>query len=478
MKKKIKIRYFYQQFLSHMSILIVAFLVLSLLFAKYMEDFIYKKNADELIAYGEQMIQDLNRSGDNGTYIFSSYTRVLAGQNIEYRIFNENRKIIYPTGGRITLKDEEWESIRNGNIHIVNKDYKRFDQGVTLVLLPIYQHGDFIGGILLFSPISGLSVMISEVNQYLFYTVIIALIVSLLLSWILSKFHVNRIKKLQDATSQVAQGNYDVRVHSSNLDEIGELAEDFNQMVDQLKNQMEEIETLENRRRQFMADVSHELRTPLTTISGVVEGIRSDMIPVEEQAKGMSLVSKETKRLIRLVNENLDYEKVRSNQVKLMKEEIQLAEVLEIIQEQLDLLAEEKNNHIIVEAKEDLFVYADYDRLTQILINIVKNSIQFTENGSIYLRGKQGDHETIIEIEDTGIGMNPEEVKNIWRRFYKADISRANNPYGEFGLGLSIVQQLVHMHDGKIDVTSEKGKGTKFEIRIPSLKEEHTKEYE
>lgn len=454
----------------------VAFLVLSLLFAKYMEDFIYKNNAEELISYGEQMIQDLNHSGDIGTYVFSSYTRVLAGQNIEYSIFNEERKIIYPTRGRvITLQDEEWESIRNGNIHIVNQDYKRFDQGVTFVLLPIFQSGEFIGGILLSSPISGLSVLISEVNQYLFYTVIIALIVSLLLSWFLSKFHVNRIKKLQDATSQVAEGNYDVKVHSSNFDEIGELAEDFNQMVDQLKNQMEEIDSLENRRRQFMADVSHELRTPLTTISGVVEGIRSDMIPVEEQAKGMNLVSKETKRLIRLVNENLDYEKVRSNQVKLIKEEIQLTEVLEIIQEQLDFLAEEKNDQIIVEAEDNLYVYADYDRLTQILINIVKNSIQFTENGNIYLRGKQGDNETIIEIEDTGIGMNPEEVKNIWRRFYKADISRANNPYGEFGLGLSIVQQLVHMHDGEIEVTSEKGKGTKFEIRMPSLKEEHAK---
>ena len=148
-----------------------------------------------------------------------------------------------------------------------------------------------------------------------------------------------------------------------------------------------------------------------------------------------------------------------------------MAEVLEIIQEQLDLLAEEKNDRIIVETDEEVYVNADYDRLTQILINIVKNSIQFTENGSIYLRAKQGDSETIIEIEDTGIGMNPDEVKNIWRRFYKADISRANNPYGEFGLGLSIVQQLVHMHDGTIEVTSEKGKGTKFEIRIPYVKE-------
>ena len=216
-----------------------------------------------------------------------------------------------------------------------------------------------------------------------------------------------------------------------------------------------------------MADVSHELRTPLTTISGVIEGIRSDMIPEVEKEKGMQLASKETKRLIRLVNENLDYEKIRSNQVTLYKEEIQLVEVLEIIKDQLDMLAEEKNNKIIVDVDPDAYVYADYDRLTQILINIIKNSIQFTENGTITLRGKVGNGETIIEIEDTGTGINPEDIEKIWRRFYKSGLSRSTNPYGEFGLGLSIVKQLVMMHNGKIEVTSDEGEGTTFCIRFP-----------
>ena len=91
-----------------------------------------------------------------------------------------------------------------------------------------------------------------------------------------------------------------------------------------------------------MADVSHELRTPLTTINGVIQGIRNDMIPETEKERSMQLVSKETNRLIRLVNENLDYEKIRSNQVKLMKQDIELVEVLEIIQDQLEILAEDK----------------------------------------------------------------------------------------------------------------------------------------
>ena len=461
-----KFKYIYQQISSHLSIIIVAIIVLSLFFSHYVESLVYKNKAEELSEYGQNIMKDLEiRIIDRE--VLSDYSHILAGRKIEYMIFDGDRRIMYPTNGRIILKDEEWNKIKGGQTVIVKQDRNRFDQAVTFVLLPYIQNGTFLGGILLASPISGSREMISQINQYLWYAVMIALVVALILSWLLSKIHVNRIKRLQEATSLVAAGDYTVRLPSSNFDEIGELGEDFNEMVEKLYQSNEEIESLENRRRQFMADVSHELRTPLTTINGVIQGIKNDMIVEEEKEKGMQLVSKETNRLIRLVNENLDYEKIRSNQVKLIKTEIELVEVLEIIKDQLEILADEKNNKILVDVEEKVMVRADYDRIVQILMNITKNSIQFTENGTITLRGKTGTEETIIEIEDTAIGMDPKEIENIWRRFYKADLSRSTNPYGEFGLGLSIVKKLVLLHDGNIIVTSEQGHGTKFVITFP-----------
>jgi signal transduction histidine kinase len=465
-----KVKYLYQQLLSHFSVIVIAFLLLSLLFSHYVEQFVYDSKTEELATYGQTILHDIQQDQRNSNRILQSYGHVLNGRDIQYSLFDEKSTIIYSTGIKtplIELSEKEWHNINNGETVIVKQDFKRFNEAVTFVLLPYVKNNRFVGGILLTSPIKGSREVISQMNTYLLVTTFIALAISLLLSWILSTFHVRRIKRLQLATSTVAQGDYSVRIPSSDFDEIGELAADFNKMVERLDTSMEEIENLENRRRQFMADVSHELRTPLTTIRGIIEGLRNDMIPESEKVKGLQLATNETMRLIRLVNENLDYEKIRSKQVILIKQDIQLVELLEIIKDQLDGVSMERNNEIIVAVDPDVSVFADYDRLTQILINITKNSIQFTENGRIYLRGYANDTNCVIEIEDTGIGIDPDDIEKIWGRFYKAIVSRTTNPYGEFGLGLSIVKSLVMMHNGTIKVTSEKGKGTKFTLLFP-----------
>lgn len=465
-----KIKYLYQQLTSHVSVIVIAFLIISLLFSHYVEKFVYNNKTEELATYGQTILHDIGRNPRNSTNILTSYGHVLNARDIQYSLFDEKSAIIYSTGLKtplIELNEDEWQDIKNGQTVIVKQDFKRFNEAVTFVLLPYIQNHRFVGGILLTSPIKGSREVISQMNAYLLITTFIALAIALLLSWILSTFHVRRIKRLQLTTSAITHGDYSVRIPSSNFDEISELAGDFNKMVEKLDASMEEIENLENRRRQFMADVSHELRTPLTTIRGITEGLKNDMISETEKEKGLQLASNETMRLIRLVNENLDYEKIRSNQVTLTKQDIQLVELLEVIQEQLEGMAAERNDTIIVTADPAVRVFADYDRLTQILINIMKNSIQFTDNGTIHLRGFEKDDATIIEIEDTGIGIDPADVEKIWSRFYKAIVSRTTNPYGEFGLGLSIVKQLVMMHDGTIDVSSEKGIGTKFTISLP-----------
>ncbi|MGI2327966.1 ATP-binding protein [Planococcus sp. YIM B11945] len=463
--KKPRIKYFYQLIASHLSVLLIAFLILSIVFVRYIDDFAYEEKAQELERYGQQILRELERARP-GTDL-QTYVSLLRSQNIDFIVFNQESRILYPFSGAfppVELTREEWNVIERGETLVVNRDVERFENTVTFVALPYVDDEELIGGVLLASPVSGTREMISELNKTLVTTILIALAVALIISLLLSKLHVSRIQRMQKATSMISEGHYDVNLPESNFDEIGDLAKDFNKMAGKLQQSNEEIERLENRRRQFMADVSHEMRTPLTTIAGVIEGLRNHMIEEDQREKGIRLVSEETKRLIRLVNENLDYEKIRSNQVTLQKEEIEAEELLEIIQEQLEIQAAEKGDRLIVETQPEDIIYGDMDRLIQILTNIVKNSIQFTENGKIYLRAYKKAEQMVIEVEDTGTGIDVGEIDLIWRRFYKSDFSRGS---GQFGLGLSIVKQLVSLHDGDIQVESEKGQGTKFTILLP-----------
>lgn len=467
--KKPRIKYFYQLIGSHLSILLIALLILSILFVQYVEDFAYKEKAEELERYGEQILRELERPRP-GTDL-QTYVSLLKSQNIDFIVFDQQSRVQYPFSGAfppVELTPEEWKVIEKGETLVVKRDVERFENTVTFVALPYVDDEQLVGGVLLASPISGTREMIAELNKTLVTTILIAFAVALVLSLLLSKLHVSRLQRMQKATSMITEGHYDVNLPESNFDEIGDLARDFNKMANKLQQSNEEIEQLENRRRQFMADVSHEMRTPLTTIAGVIEGLRNHMIEEDQREKGIRLVSDETRRLIRLVNENLDYEKIRSNQVTLTKEEIETEELLEIIQDHLQMQAAEKGDRIEIEPEMGTVIYGDMDRLIQILTNIVKNSIQFTENGQIYLRAYKEPEYMVIEVEDTGAGIDVAEIDLIWRRFYKSDVSRGS---GQFGLGLSIVKKLVTMHDGDIHVESEKEKGTKFTIRLPHKKD-------
>ncbi|MFH0348520.1 ATP-binding protein [Bacillus vallismortis] len=463
-----KIKYLYQLLLSHISILLLAFVIIISLFSHFVKEFAYQNKVEELTSYAVQIANEF-QDGQVDMHRLYPYQDLLSTRKTQFMLFDEKQRPYFMPEGfppREKLKKSEWSKLKKGQTVMIRAD-GRFDDEVSLVAQPIFVQNEFKGAVLLISPISGVEQMVNQVNLYMFYAVISTLVITILVSWLLSKFHVKRIEKLREATDKVASGDYNIHLESSYRDEIGVLASDFTIMAKKLKQSRDEIDRLEKRRRQFIADVSHELKTPLTTINGLVEGLNSHTIPDDKKEKCFSLISEETKRMLRLVKENLDYEKIRSQQITLNKLDVPLIEVFEIVKEHLEQQAEEKQNKLTIQVEDNIIVHADYDRLIQILVNITKNSIQFTQNGNIWLRGIEGYKETIIEIEDTGIGISKEDIEHIWERFYKADISRTNTAYGEYGLGLSIVKQLVEMHQGTVEIKSEEGKGTKFIIRLP-----------
>ena len=396
---------------------------------------------------------------------------VLHSDRVYLSVFDKQGAQIYPkknddihlTSKRVLqLKQGKKLHIKNNNEALSSLGHKK--DACTGVLLPWKDNGKFIGAIWLGVRVAKVERPVTIAKQNLFSALVSAIIVGLMLSFILSFYATDRIKKLSSATKKVAAGDFDVQTNYSGNDEITQLADNFNQMVRALKKSNQELKEQEKRRDQFMADAAHEMRTPLTTINGILEGLQYDAIPDKAKPKSIALMNRETKRLIRLVNENLDYEKIRNNQINLVKTTFNARKTLDDVTMQLKQNAAKVNDTITINAPRDLPIYADKDRFTQIMVNLVQNAIQFTSDGEIQISGYRVAHATTIVVEDNGIGMNQQQIKYVFERYFKADPSRSRSGKGEYGLGLSIVSSLIKQHGGKISVQSEINQGAEFTI--------------
>ncbi|MEG0497861.1 MAG: HAMP domain-containing sensor histidine kinase [Carnobacterium sp.] len=463
-------RFFYQQMVAFFIVIMAMLIIMGFSFLQFSKNTTYKNTENQLYGYAEALI-----AGDLKETQLDIGQLILKNQEVTLTVFNNKDLMIYPkTAETYTsgISKEDFKKLSKGkriSLTIRQTDFYGNDRQLALVYLPFFTQDthSFSGFVAVSSPISGIEATLTVLRNNLFTAFLFSSLGAAILSLFFAKYQVNRINRLRSATHTVASGNFDIHLENNNKDEFDDLAEDFNLMAESLKNSQEEIERQENRRRQFMADVAHEMRTPLTTINGLLEGLEHDMIPTNQKKRSLELMHNESKRLIRLVNENLDYEKIRSNQIYLHKQKFNAKATLEMIVEQLSMKAESAKNVLIIDCPSDVQIYADYDRFVQIVVNLTQNAIQFTQEGEIRLVGRMEDGHSIIKVEDTGIGIDAKEVENIWERYFKADVSRKNTVYGESGLGLAIVQQLMNLHGAKISVESIPGKGTSFTLIFP-----------
>ncbi|KRL81168.1 histidine kinase [Lactobacillus ultunensis DSM 16047] len=438
----------------------------------------YTQNYQRMEGYANSLGDLAEADGKNGTALLNNnflnqLQFVLHGDDVHLRIFNDKNQQIYPkTDSDIQLSKTVFNTLQNGqeiriqNNHDENSPIRSTKDAYTGVLVPWMNGRNLVGIAWISSRVKHVERPIYTAKRNLLRALLITVAVGLLMSFIISYYSTKRIKKLSRATQKVAAGDFDVHIPHKDSDEIDQLAENFNKMVKALKQSNEEVKAQEKRRDQFMADAAHEMRTPLTTINGILEGLQYDAIPEESKPKSIALMQHETKRLIRLVNENLDYEKIRNNQIMLYKVNFNAVPVLHDLRSQLMQNAKKANDQLQVVAPDEVEVYADRDRFTQIMVNLIQNAIQFTHDGKIKIISQRLEHGAQFSVQDNGIGMDEKQMKFIFERFFKADPSRARLGTGESGLGLSIVSSLVKQHGGKIEVKSEPEKGSIFIVTL------------
>ena len=465
---------FYQLMLGFLLIIFSSLTIIGYSSTNYYTEQAYNQSYDRLEGYADSLEQVVlsqkNPAEDELDAAFLDKLQiVMQGEDTTLRIFNRDNHLVYPHSPmQWKLPKDYFNKLKKGKTIRIKNDHKNAQlafsdhEAYTSVLVPWFDKGKLIGVIWIGSRVQNVEEVIIHERRNLLTALLITAIIAIVLSFMISYFISLRLRRLSQATKKIAQGNFNVHLSNHDVDELDELAQDFNSMAFSLKRANDEVQAQEKRRDEFMADVAHEMRTPLTTINGLIEGLKYNAIPTDSVPQSLDLMQSETKRLIRLVNENLDYEKIRNNQIKLYKTEFNAYPTLRNLLTQMNQKAKDKNDKLKLVSPKKLPIYADKDRFTQILVNLVQNALQFTENGKITISGKRIEHGTQIEVKDTGIGMDEKQKKYIFERFYKADPSRAKLGSGESGLGLSIVMSLIKQHGGEIAVESKPGEGATF----------------
>ncbi len=301
--------------------------------------------------------------------------------------------------------------------------------------------------------------------QMFFIALLIAFIFGLIAIWYLTKNLSNIIEKVR----HFKEGDLQARIENPNDSDLSVLSNTFNEMADTIVTNIDQLKSVEQLRRDLIANVSHDLRTPLAIMQGYVETllIKEEEISSEERVKHLGTILGSSKKLEKLIKQLFEYSKLEAKQIEPVKEPFFLSELAQDIFQKYQILAKEKSITVKLDVPEDLpMVFADVGLVDRVIQNLLDNALKFTPNGgnvSIGLRNLGNQIE--IRISDTGPGISAEEQAHIFERYNKV-----NTPTNQgAGLGLAIVKKILELHNSTIQVQSKLHQGTAFMFQLPVL---------
>lgn len=329
-------------------------------------------------------------------------------------------------------------------------------------------------GILLRSQPKNLDLILNKMELIIIIGGITILIFVIVISVYLANCISRPISRLATNIAAFNGGNHILIGENNSLDEINDLTEQLRKLTMNLENIQSRSVKIEEERTRLFAEISHELRTPLTAVQGFTEAIRDGMVEDEMlQKKYLDMIYAQTIHITRLVDDILSLSRIESGDITVEKMPLDLAALTHGVVMSMENLAKVNNNTLLFNKKSDnTFIIGDVDRMEQIIRNLIKNSINATDNGLIKIEIESNNDEVQLVIEDNGMGIAPEELPHIWDRFYRGKNQRNSDlEIKGTGLGLVIVKKLAQMQEGKLDAESQIGKGTIFRLSFPLLKD-------
>lgn len=377
------------------------------------------------------------------------------------RIINPSGRLVLESNTPINVEEEViiqgFDPTSTGNsYYMVNDFFGSFSSDTLSVFAPITSSYMVKGYVVIHYSIEKIQQSCNSLLNISYITLVILFLLSLIILIFFTEIVYVPLRKITYATEQYASGNmhYEFQVESD--DEIGYLAACLNYMAS-------EIAGAEDDQKKFVANVSHDFRSPLTSIRGYLEAMLDGTIPREMHEKYIQIVLNETERLTKLTNSLLTLNNLNTKGMLLDRTDFNINETIRRTAASFEGICRKKTIAIeLILTGDEMHVNADVDKIQQVLYNLIDNAIKFSHNDSVIrVETSLKKNKLFVSVKDTGIGIPKNDLKMIWDRFYKSDLSRGKDKKGT-GLGLSIVKEIINCHGENINVISTEGVGSEF----------------
>lgn len=453
-----------------LGIVIGIFSLLMICFNFLLQGYFYNGIKQRLMGYTEEagcvLKEHENQDDYDFTYKAVTYIKNFSkDEKCEVMIFNETDQIILTSVGFLPEDSQSapdyWQA-KNSTENIGYWEGKNLSgervMGVSQVIYD--KSGRYVGAVRYVTSLETVRKRILTIMLFLLLLELSLLIFLIISGTYFIKSIVDPITDICNKSALIARRDFNVEINKKYDDEIGQLSDAINYMAKELK----ESEKLKN---DFVSSISHELRTPLTAIKGWAETMQMCDTDYSTMKRGLEVIVKEAGRLSGIVEGMLDFSSIKEKKVSLVKEKIDiLAELGEAVYMFKNKAKSENKTLIYSEPKMMPTVMGDRNRLKQVFINILDNALKYTsEGGGISVSVSEKEECIAISVTDNGCGIPVEHLPNVTKKFYKANYSQRGS-----GIGLAIVDEIVELHGGKLEIISEEGFGTTVTITLPIFK--------
>ena len=352
-------------------------------------------------------------------------------------------------------------TITEGSYYTIGNFFGTFEEDTLSVFAPITSDFKVKGYVVIHSSMSNIQTAVNSLLNISYIMLVILFLLSLIILIFFTEIVYVPLRKVTEATEQYASGNMHYEFSVESEDEMGYLAATLSYMAS-------EIARSEDDQKKFVANISHDFRSPLTSVKGYLEAMLDDTIPPELHEKYLTIVLNETERLTKLTNSLLTLNNLNTKGMMLEKTDFDINNIIRNVAASFEGTCREKRIAIeLVLTGDEMYVTADMGKIQQVLYNLLDNAIKFSHHDSVIrLETTEKHSKVFVSIKDSGIGIPKDNLKLIWDRFYKSDISRGKDKKGT-GLGLSITKEIIRSHNEHINVISTEGVGTEFIFSLP-----------